>query len=329
MTYEGASGNTAKEMRDVFGFLENDLERRANIARIYNIFNQDRKYKLKTANALWMQNNFTFLEEFKNVNNEYYGAEIRNLDFMYETEESRKIINKWVEDKTENKIKEILKELDPSTRLVLTNAIYFKGDWEYEFDKEDTTEGDFYTKNTVKKVDFMIQEEKFDYGETEELQILKLGYKGGNMSMLILLPKENFSINNIKLDLDSLEKYRDLDKAKVVVKLPKFKFKQRNILNSILIKMGMRDAFSSSNADFSKMSSKDLHISKIIHQSYIDVNEEGTEAAAATAVIIEISAAELARKEFNANKPFIFLIQEEQTGEILFMGRLNEPVYWE
>jgi len=330
MTYEGARGKTAEEMRSVFYFPEDDDMRRYSFAKVYNLINKkDKKYKLHTANALWTQIDYPFLDEYLDLIEKYYAGKATNLDFVDETEKSRKIINGWVEDKTRNKIKDLIPAgiLDADTRLVLTNAIYFKGTWLLQFNKEDTRQEDFKVipEKTV-KVDMMsIAGEEFNYAETDKLQILKLPYEGEDLSMLIILPKEN-DLNSLEdsLSLEKLNELRNtLTKQKVDVFLPKFKFETKYFMEKTLIEMGMPSAFL--NADFSGMDgTKDLFISNVIHQAFVEVNEEGTEAAAATGVVMkEVAIAE--NIIFRADHPFIFMIQERETGNILFMGRVFDP----
>jgi len=329
MTYEGARGKTAEEMRSVFYFPEDDDIRRYSFARIYNQINKkEKKYKLHTANALWTQIDYSFLDEYLDVVEKYYAGKATNLDFGNETEKSRETINGWVEERTNNKIKDLIPAgiLNADTRLVLTNAIYFKGTWLLQFNKEYTRQEDFKVnpEKTV-KVDMMnLIDEEFNYGETEELQVLEMLYDGEELSMLVILPKED----NLKSaeDLLSLKKLNELrnalTKQKVDVYIPKFKFETKYFMKETLMEMGMSSAFG--GADFSGMNgTKNLFIDNVIHQAFVEVNEEGTEAAAATALVMKEAISE--KIVFNADHPFIFMIQERETGNILFMGRVFDP----
>ncbi|MBU2598602.1 MAG: serpin family protein [Actinobacteria bacterium] len=332
MTYEGARGQTAEEMRSVFHFPEDDSIRRSSFAKIYNLLNKkDKKYELHTANALWAQKDYKFLEDYMNTIQRYYAGKVTNLDFVNDTENSRITINKWVEEQTNNKIKDLIPQgvLDALTRLVLTNAIYFKSMWIKQFDKEDTIEDDFKVnpEKTVKVPMMRLtgEEATFNYAETEELQILEMLYEGEELSMLILLPKED----NLKSVEESLNKEKITElrnmliEEQVDVYIPKFKFETKYFMNEILKKMGMSTAFS--NADFSGMDgTKKLFISDVIHQAFVEVNEEGTEAAAATGVVMKETAV-LPSIVFRADHPFIFMIQERETGNILFLGRVVNP----
>ncbi len=333
MTYEGARGQTAEEMQSVFYFPENDSIRRTEYSKLFYMINRkDKEYNLSTANALWAQKDYQFLDEYFNTVGEYYGGKVTNLDFIKETEKSRQIINNWVENQTNNKIKDLIPSglLNVMTRLVLTNAIYFKGTWVYQFDKEDTTEMDFkITPSEIIKVPIMYldnEDAKFNYVETDDLQILELPYKGEEISMLILLPKDNIESLEKELNLEGLTEYKNmLQKQEVIIYLPKFTFETKYFMAQDLIEMGMPTAFSSIDAaDFSGMTGKnDLFISSVIHQAFIDVNEEGTEAAAATAVVMELKA--IPKDIFLADHPFIFIIQQKDTGNILFLGRVVDP----
>jgi serpin B len=331
MTYEGAKGKTAEEMQAVFHFPEESV-RKPNFARIYNQLNkEDKKYELSTANALWAQQDFKFLDEYFNTTERYYGGKATNLDFIGETEKSRQTINSWVEEQTNNKIKDLIPngQINSMTRLVLTNAIYFKGTWVYQFDKKDTREMDFkITPDNIVKTPIMYldnDDAKFNYTETDDLQILEMPYEGEEISMLILLPKENLESLE-ELNAEKLAEYKNmLTEQEVTIYLPKFTFDTKYRLNDQLKQMGMPTAFSSEAADFSGMTgNRDLFISFVIHQAFVDVNEEGTEAAAATAVGMELTSAR-PTNTFLADHPFIFIIQQKDTGNILFMGRVTDP----
>ncbi len=336
MTYEGANGQTAEEMRSVFYFPEDDNERRLGYADFYNEINKkDKEYKLSTANALWAQEDYQFLDDYFDVVEEYYGGKVTNLDFMKKAEESRIVINDWVEDKTNDKIKDLIPKgaIDPMTRLVLTNAIYFKGEWARQFNEDHTRDQDFKVAlDNVIKVPMMQStddEAEFNYAESNDLQILELPYSGEDLSMLIFLPKDDdIKTFEDSITVEQLTKWKnDLREQRVDVFIPRFKFETKYFMADTLKEMGMPTAFSGA-ADFSGMTGKrDLFISAVIHQAFVEVNEEGTEAAAATAVIMK----ELAIAEpepiptFRADHPFVFMIQEKETGSILFMGRVSDP----
>ncbi len=330
MTYEGARGQTAEEMQSVLHFPADPEVRRPAFARIYNQINKrGKKYKLSTANALWAQKDYPFLDEYFNTVEKYYGGKVTNLDFVGDPENSRITINKWVEAQTNNKIKDLIPEgvIDAATRLVLTNAIYFKGTWFKQFDKKNTVERDFKISPTNSvKVQMMHLDDKkakFNYTETKDLKILELPYSGGDLSMLILLPKDSIEQLESELTIENLNNWTArLKEEEVSIYLPRFKFETKYFMAKTLREMGMSSAFG--NADFSGMTGRrDLYISNVIHQAFVEVNEEGTEAAAATAVVMKEAA--MMKKLFNADHPFIFIIREKETGNILFLGRVSDP----
>ena len=344
MTYEGAREQTADEMKSVFHFPENEILR-PNFAAIYNDINEkNNAYELRTGNALWVQYDYPLLEDYLTRVEKYYGGKAANLDFVNETEKSRQTINAFIEEQTNHKIKELIPPgvLNPLTRLVLTNAIYFKGTWEWEFKESDTHEQDFKISPTnVVKVPMMYmnpEKARFNYANLEKLQILELPYKGEKISMLILLPKQgedyeagertvyNYTLEDIELSAEKLAEYKSQMKETELdaIYMPKFEFDTKYFMVGTLAEMGMPTAFSL-NADFSGMTgNRDLYISQVIHQAYVKVDEKGTEAAAATAVAVGIMAA-MPRKIFRADHPFIFIIQNRETGNILFMGRIVNP----
>jgi len=340
MTYEGARGQTAKEIQSVFYFPKDDDLRRTEYAAIFNKLNErNKKYKLSTANALWAQKNYPFLKEYLDGVKKYYGGKATNLDFEKDPEGSRITINNWVEDQTNDKIKDLIPSgsINASIGLVLTNAIYFKGEWVKQFNETETRDENFrISKNNSVKVPMMQrtdEEAKFNYAENDKLQILEMPYSGEELSMLILLPKNDdlTTLENL-LSAKKLSAWKkDLENQRVKIFIPKFKFETKYFMADDLKSMGMPTAFNWPGADFSGMDgTKELFISKVIHQAFIEINEEGTEAAAATAVFMEDGAApgvKLPSKIpiFRADHPFIFLIQEKSSENILFMGRVVNP----
>ena len=338
MTYEGAMGKTAEEIQAVLRIPKDDEIRRLESAKIYDQINKNNDdYKLSTANALWAQKDYIFLEEYINNVEKYYGGKTTNLDFIAETETSRVIINDWIEDQTNNKIKNLISKgaLNDLTRLVLTNAIYFKGTWILQFDKKDTKDENFKTDlgQTIKVPMMKLTGDsaRFNYAKVDKTQILELPYKGKDLSMLLILPEED---NLKKLERSiSAKKLSDwksaLKKQRVDIYIPKFKFETKYFMVETLKEMGISDAFVFGVADFSRMDgTKDLYISDVIHQAFVEVNEEGTEAAAATAVVMtwgDVGGEKAITPVFRADHPFIFIIQQKETGNILFMGRVSDP----
>jgi len=341
MTFEGARGKTADEMQSVFHFPKDEALRRNSFQQIYNEINkEDKPYMLKTANALWAQEGYTFLDSYFSLIKQYYGGNATNLDFVNKAEESRLTINNWAEEQTNNKIKDLIPSgsLGPLIRLIITNAVYFKGTWFIQFDKTKTVEKDFKVSpgKTVKAMMMTLTGEraKFPYDETEDLQVLELPYQGQELSMLILLPKEG-TMDSLEASLNAQrisEVRNSLKNERVNVYLPRFKFETKYFMKETLVGMGMPTAFTlgvdfGGKADFSGMTGKkDLNIDQVIHKAFVEVNEEGTEAAAVTAVMtIAGSALPPKIKIFNADHPFIFVIQEKATGNILFLGRVSDP----
>jgi len=332
MTYEGARGKTAEEMKNVFNFPESSVLR-PNFAAIYNRINRAaEEYELRTGNALWTQKDYPFLEEYLKTVEKHYGGKAAALDFIHEAEKSRETINAFIEEQTNHKIKDLIPPgvLDELTRLVLTNAIYFKGDWKIAFNESLTVEEDFWVAPDVSvKVQMMHmcpnETVRFNHVDTGDLQILELPYKSGNVSMLIILP-ENIESAEASLTPEKLEEYKAQMREERMdeICLPKFDVETKYFMRETLSNLGMLTAFTG-EADFSGMTGgRDLFISQVIHQAYVKVDEKGAEAAAATAVVMKLTSVPEA-KVFRADRPFIFIIQEKQTGIILFMGRVSNP----
>ena len=336
MTYAGAREETAEQMADVLHF---DLEYEtlhpafADLSEHFQSIQQAGNVALNIANALWIQQDFELLEQFLDTVKEHYDAGLFQVNFAGATEEARVQINNWVEEYTNGKIKNLLAPgvLTALTRLVLTNAIYFKGDWAIQFEEESTKEEPFcVTPEHEVPVLMMTQTNTFKYGEDDLIQILQMPYKGEELSMTILLPKEKDGLAKLEKELHTEQLTNWLSQLfsrDVEVFLPKFKLTSQFSLAGTLKDMGMTDAFSDS-ADFSGIEpGRQLNISEVIHKAFVEVNEEGTEAAASTAVVFELTSVAEPHPilVFKADHPFIFLIQDNQTGSILFMGRIMNP----
>ncbi len=331
MTYEGAKGDTANEMYDVLGFPQNDDISLCSFGRIYNEFNQKKEYTLNTANALWIKKGYEFLSQYLTFINDYYMGRATEVDFSNPVNAAA-LINDWIKENTGGKIKDLIKESDihEALTMILTNAIYFKGLWANQFDPEDTNDRDFKLSSgstiSVPTMSLSDDDTSWNYTETDDLQILELPYKGGKLSMYILLPKEN-NITALEemINYENFTEWKNsLYKAQVEVFLPKFKLETEYSIKDHLKNMGMNIPFTP-NADFSGMDGKqDLFIEKVRHKAFIEVNEEGTEAAAATSVHMALTALPMFT-EFNCNHPFIFLIQHKDTDVILFMGKVENP----
>uniref|UniRef100_A0A8D0HDM0 Serpin B6 n=1 Tax=Sphenodon punctatus TaxID=8508 RepID=A0A8D0HDM0_SPHPU len=324
---EVLSQNEAKEVHQGYQSLISEINK------------PDTNYFLRIANRLFGEVKFEFLASFTKALQQFYHAELEKLDFSSAPEESRKHINDWVEKKTEGKIQNLLAQgiVDSMTRLVLVNAIYFKGNWEKQFDKNHTMQRPFRTsKNGSKPVQMMFKKAKFNMTYIGELQtkVLELPYVDKELSMIILLP-DNIEDNSTGLEqLErelTYEKLMDwinpemMDNTEVEVSLPKFKLEENYDLKSVLSSMGMPDAFDQDKADFSGMSpSNSLVLSQVVHKSFVEVNEEGTEAAAATAAVMMMRCALIVAR-FTADHPFLFVIRHNKTGSILFYGRFCSP----
>ena len=339
MTCFGAREKTAKELANVLHlaiYLVPDFSSFGpNMKKFLSSLNSSsgNNTKLLTANKLFIEKSLEILKSYRAGMQEFYESEITSVDYKQRTEEVREGINNWVEQKTNDKIKGLipLGMLSSDTILVLVNAIYFKGLWLQPFLKEDTFPGTFFVAaNQTVQVQMMRQEAHFKFLESKELgcQILELPYIGSKMSMVIFLPVETDGLGSLegKITYDNFEKsLSTLDSSRpeeMEVFLPKFKLTQQFSLNDVLSKMGASEMFIAGKADFSGITADSLYVSQVVHKAFIEVNEEGTEAAAATG--IGINAMSL-KPMFNAEHPFLFFIRHSDTGAILFMGRLLKP----
>lgn len=339
MVFLGTKGSTAAQLSKTFHFDSvEDIHSRFQSLNA-EVSKRGASHTLKLANRLYGEKTYNFLPEFLTSTQKMYGADLAPVDFQHASEDARKEINQWVKGQTEGKIPELLAVgvVDSMTKLVLVNAIYFKGMWEEKFMKQDTTDAPFrLNKKNTKSVKMMYQKKKFFFGYISDLKckVLEMPYQGGELSMLILLPEdiedESTGLKKIEEQI-TLEKLREwtkrenLENIDVHVKLPRFKIEESYILNSNLGRLGLQDLFNSSKADLSGMSgSRDLFISKIVHKAFVEVNEEGTEAAAATAGIATFCML-LPEEEFTADHPFVFFIQHNPTANVLFLGRVCSP----
>jgi len=332
IAYEGAEEKTSEEIAAVFHFPQKD-QLRSNFAAIYNKINEGSKeFETRTGNALWVQKDYPLLPEYMTTIEKYHGGKASNVDFIGETEKTRKIINTFIEEQTNNKIKDLLPagSINPLTRVVITNAIYFKGEWVWQFKPEDTRKMDFkVTPTETVQADMMYmkpEEPEFVYMNSEKLELLELPYKGERFSMVILLPKKSLEELENELTLENFNYwYSNAKKTKLDgIYIPKFKLETKYFMKDTLKNMGMPTPFSQ-EADFSGMTGKrDLVIDEVIHQAFVEVDEKGTEAAAATGVVMKITGI-MEEKIFKADHPFIFLIWDKETGTILFQGRINNP----
>jgi serpin B len=335
MTYGGARGDTARQMAETLHFCLDQKQLHPAFGRLRSELNAVQKkggVQLHTANSLWPHKDYPFLKEYLALTKKFYGASIRSVDYKTAGEEARTRINEWVEKETEEKIKDLIQPgvLTPLTRLVLVNAIYFKGNWARQFKKSLTNDAPFYlTPEKTVQAPFMTQEHTLRYGEDEGLQILELPYEGDDLAMLILLPKRVAGLAELEkvLTPENLSQWiAHLWDQKIEVFVPKFKLASSFSLNETLVSMGMYDAFDQTRANFAGMDGTTLlYISAAIHQAVVEVNEEGTEAAAATGIAMSLKAMPAQPTTFRANHPFIFLIRDNRNGSILFMGRVIDP----
>ncbi|UCH96080.1 MAG: serpin family protein [Candidatus Aminicenantes bacterium] len=337
MTYAGARENTAKQMAKVLHFTLDQQELHVAFAWVQaklNALQEEGAIRLNVANSLWPQESYPFLVEYLTLVKKHYGVSITPLDYVSNANAARKIINQWVEKKTKNKIRDMIPPgvLDELTRLVLVNAVYFKGNWATRFNRDRTRDQNFYlmSGDTI-RVPMMTQKRMFKYAEFDSLQVLELPYDGENLSMIVLLPREKDGLPGLEklLTTGNLREWTaSPGKQKVLVFLPKFKITSGVRLNKTLKSMGMTDAFMD-KANFSGMDGNPnwLYIGAVLHKAFVEVNEEGTEAAATTVVEIKIRAIMEAPPPptFCADHPFLFLIRENQTGGILFIGRVVVP----
>ncbi|KAI4530754.1 hypothetical protein MG293_018612 [Ovis ammon polii] len=339
MVLMGAKGNTAAQMCQTLslnkssGGGENVHQDFQNLLSEVN--RTDTQYLLRTANRLFGEKTYDFLSSFKDACRVFYQAGMEELDFVSASEESRNHINTWVAEKTEDKIRDLLSanSVNPMTRLVLVNAIYFKGNWEKQFNKENTRERPFkVSENVEKPVQMMFKKSTFKMTYIEEIstQILVLPYVGKELNMVILLPSESTDLNTVEKAL-TYEKFvtwtkpDTMDEDEVEVFLPRFSLEESYDMEGVLRDLGMTDAFEAAQADFSGMScQQDLHLSKIVHKSFVEVTEEGTVAAAATVARITPRILRILPR-FCADRPFVFFIQHGKTGAILFCGRFCSP----
>ena len=338
MTYAGARGRTAEQMADTLRFLLPQETLHATFGQLIEQLTREAAQMpgeevdpvtLSIANALWGQVGYPFLPGFLGALADGYGSGLRRLDFVADPDRCREIINQWVSDKTFEKIKDVLKQGDITvlTRLVLANALYFKGSWQYSFFEEATQPEVFHADDGDAMVDMMRQWETLRYAEGSNYQAVELPYVGGNMSMVVLLPAEGafdeFEQSLTSAAVDAI--VSDLSTYQVNLSLPKFECEQEILLNGVLAGMGMVDAFISGVADLSGMDgTRDLYISRARHKAWIEVNEAGTEAAAATVVVVSLKGVDptIPRATFTADRPFIYMIRDMDTNTTLFVGRV-------
>jgi serpin B len=332
MTFAGARGRTAAQMARALRF-ELDAERlHPAFGRLQDRLGDVQKQghvQLSVANALWPMEGYPFLQAFLELTARCYGARTRPVDYR-QAEAARHTINAWVEERTANKIQEVIPPglLNELTRLVLVNAIYFKGDWEHPFDPSSTQDVAFWvTPERQVQAPTMTQKREFAYAEFDDLQAMELPYAGGDLSMVVLLPRERDGLAGLEAHLNPQTLDRWIEKMRhceVRVYLPRFEATYFVRLDAVLRSLGMVDAFE--DADLSGIDgSKELYLSAVLHKAYVATDEHGTEAAAATAVLVQALSMPAPVPEFRADHPFLYLIRERSTGSVLFVGRVVNP----
>lgn len=329
MTTAGAEGKTLDEMRQTLHLPKDDDKAHALAGGWAEQLKKSKGVELRLANRLWGEKSLSFKKPFLKLTDKHYGAGLEAADFMGDPNKSRKLINQWIEGNTNGKIKDLLQESDitTDTRLVLTNAIYFLGKWEQPFKARNTAPREFTTAGgkKVKTPTMLTEFEDIDYVENHNLQAIRLPYEGGETAMIVVLPRNSADLNK-KGFMDTIE--LGLKKVPSVnVQLPKFEISTRLGLAGQLKALGMKRAFSDA-AEFGGITTAaQLNISNVIHQAWVKVEEKGTEAAAATAVVVQELSTRLEPepKDFIADHPFLFFIVDKKNGGVIFAGRVMNP----
>jgi serpin B len=322
-------------MADLIGAPESVDEQNRQYAALLKSVNGDgeRPFQLVTANALWRQQGYHFKAAFKQAVADFYDGAFNEVDFAVQPEEARKTINTGVSDKTRAKIKESIKRrhINADTRLILTNAIYFKGRWDKQFEEADTRDEDWHGLNGTGKVPMMHQRGSYLYYENDAFQAVDVPYQGEQLAMLVVLPMLKDGLPALESKWADGGAYQKVTtglrhEETVIVSLPRFKMETEFELGKVLCALGAGLAFSA-DADFSGIGDEPLAISEVVHKAFVEVNEEGTEAAAATAVLMARGCAMLPTqpKVFKADHPFLFFIRDRNTNTVLFSGRVLDP----
>jgi serpin B len=331
MTYNGASASTQQAMAKALELQGMSLQdvNQANNALKATLENADPDVQFSIANSLWAKQGIPFKPEFLQRNQQFYGAKITELDFT--KPDAPGIINSWVKENTRNKIDQIVQQIDPADVLFLINAIYFKGNWTHKFDKSQTAERPFYLPDgTQKQQPMMSQSGKYRYYENETFQAVSLPYGKERLSLYVFLPRKNTSLDAFQQQL-AIENWQQwMSQFKIrngSIQLPRFKLEYDIQLNTALKALGMEEAFDDSRANFSNMTSASVKIDEVKHKTFVEVNEEGTEAAAATSVRATLTSARMPEAPFQmvVDRPFFCAIRDNQTGTVLFMGSIVEP----
>jgi len=330
MTLNGAAGETYESMRKTLGLEGKNLEQinATYLKLMTEMVPVDDRVVVEIANSVWVEKRLIVKQPFITDLQTWYKAEARNIDVT--DPDAVNIVNDWIAEKTHDKIKDMLDNLDPDLAMLLINAVYFNGKWRYAFNKADTKDDPFYvTPSAPKSVPMMHQAQNLKAVRSNNLTLIEIPYGQGNYNMVVVLPDEDVSTSEVANALtpsiwqewmDQL----DINTHKVDLSMPRFKYKYKRLLNEDLIGLGMGIAFTDL-ANFSNISDQGLLITRVIHQTFIDTNEEGTEAAAATIVEIGLTSAGPNVTSVTLDHPFLYFIRESSTGTILFMGRVSDP----
>ncbi len=331
MTLNGAAGETFDAVKASLRYDAMSLDEVNDTYRklVSEMVPVDERVVMEIANSVWVENQFPVKDEFIEALKKWYLAEARN--FSVSDPGSVNIINGWIEEKTHDRIQKMISRLDPDLAMLLINAVYFNGKWKHQFDPELTTDRPFYiSSGDPVNVPMMYQKEKFAVSSTDRVTLAELPYGQGNYSMVVALPDEGITPAEILSGLDAgkwEEWMQGLSYGQTEVRLymPKFKYEYKRRLNDDLISLGMGPAFDPGTADFSKISDVEVFISFVLHQTFIENKEEGTEAAAATVVGFTRTSLPPEPQVINLNRPFLYFIRETTTGTIVFMGLLADP----
>ncbi len=329
MVLNGADGSTYDAMQSTLEF--NDLssqEINESYESLIALLTQiDPKVIFNIGNSIWYRKSLQFEEDFIKTNKKYFNAEVQGLDF--ENAKSVNIINNWVDKNTNGKIKKIIEKIKPNDIMYLINAIYFKGMWKYEFKKEATMDDVFHVNDNKTVVcKMMNQKEKFNYFENENLQVVEMPYGDGSFNMKVILPKQDKNVNEFvsMLSVEELKKLSEqMTESEGTILFPKIKMEYKIQLNDVLKALGMESAFSDT-ANFTRLFSKgDCAISEVLHKTFVKIDEEGTEAAAVTSVGVENTSVGTSGFYMKVDRPFIFMITENTSGSVLFIGKIVSP----
>lgn len=333
MTYNGAAGTTLDAFNEVlhFGDLTTEEVNESYKDLMDQLIHLDDQVEFSIANSIWYRLGFQVLAEFIQANQDYFDAEVNEIDFN--DPQTVDVINQWIEDKTNGKIKDMLDFIPVDAVMYLINAIYFNAQWKYEFEEDKTYQGNFYLEDgNVHQADIMKVSGDFVYTSNEDFTAVELPYGDSTFSMVVMVPSQGKKVSDLvdKLDVAQWDTWFESSYLTAVqIDMPKFKYEFKQLLNDPLINLGLGPAFEPSGADFTRINpAGNLFISRVIHQTFIDVKEEGTEAAAATIVEVSLtSAGGDTPIYFRADKPFLYAIKENSTGAIVFMGNVGKPVY--